>query len=57
MLQPGMCSAIVSVSSTWIGPPGALRDAVGDRRVRRAAAMFGPPTADVVASSRTSRAR
>ena len=24
MLQPGMCSAISSESSTWIGPPGAL---------------------------------
>ena len=23
MLQPGMCSATVSVSSTWLGPPGA----------------------------------
>ena len=42
MLQPGMCSAISSESSTWIGPPGAFATqsaiaAVAGRRDVRAA--------------------
>ena len=43
MLQPGMCSATSSESSTWIGPPGALatHSATGPSP---GGGMFGPPT-------------
>ncbi len=43
MLQPGMCSATVSVSSTWLGPPGA---AATQAWIQLAAGgeIFGPPT-------------
>ena len=30
MLQPGMCSATVSESSTWLGPPGACETHCAD---------------------------
>ncbi len=42
MLQPGMCSAISSESSTWIGPPGALatHSAVAPSS---SGGMLGPP--------------
>ena len=44
MLQPGMCSATWSLSSTWVGPPG---DAATQAAVRESSGggRFGPPTA------------
>ncbi len=42
MLQPGMCSATSSESSTWIGPPGALRDALSTRPAS-SGTRLGPP--------------
>ena len=42
MLQPGMCSAISSESSTWIGPPGAFATHSATSP-SLGGGMFGPP--------------
>ena len=44
MLQPGTCSATVSVSSTWLGEPGAAPTVAWIQSVA-GGEMFGPPTA------------
>ena len=41
MLQPGMCSAISSESSTWIGPARRVRHALGGLAVSRTAGCSG----------------
>ena len=43
MLQPRMCSASRSETSTWIGPPGAF--AMQSARKPSAGGTFGPPIA------------
>ena len=43
MLQPGMCSATVSVRSTWLGPPGAAATQAWTQ-FRAGGETFGPPT-------------
>ena len=43
MLQPGMCSATTSVSSTWVGLPGAAATAACTQ-FTAGGEMFGPPT-------------
>ena len=55
MLQPGMCSASVSETSTWTGPPGACATHSATAP-SPAGGMFGPPTPDVSRRGRT-RAR
>ena len=44
MLQPGMCSATSSFSSTCVGPPGEAATAAGTR-CGSGGGKFGPPTA------------
>ena len=43
MLQPGMCSASRSETSTWIGPPGALATQSATAP-SSGGGMLGPPT-------------
>ena len=42
MLQPGMCSASLSDSRTWVGPPGALATHSASRP-SPSGGMLGPP--------------
>ena len=42
MLQPGMCSASLSDSRTWLGPPGAWATHSASRP-SPAGGMLGPP--------------
>ena len=44
MLQPGMCSASVSDTRTWIGPPGACADAC-ETGGSSGGVTLGPPIA------------
>src|SRR5438067_1674916 len=44
MLQPGMCSASLSETRTWIGPPGALATQAAIAP-SSAGGRFGPPVA------------
>ena len=48
MLQPAMCSATSSLSSTWVGPPGDTATAAGTR-LSSGGGKLGPPQADEAA--------
>ena len=52
MLQPGMCSAILSETRTWIGPPGPLAIACESGRRRRRRDVRPPDTGVIFVEER-----